>query len=451
MKIAWFTPFARESAIGRYSQAVTNALVEEAEVDLWLADRNDLLDTVLPIFEYDPALPLDHWWPYGRYDFAVCQIGDHLGNHRKIYEFSRRIPSIIVLHDYVMHHFLASYATSVLHDAESHHRRVEQRYGDSAREANALARAGKAPWICGSERVVDFPMFEDCLCGALGVVVHSDYLARHVAAAFPGPLTKIHLAYEPHSALPVLSKRELNLPENKLLLLTVGRVNANKRVQSVIQCLADHPDLASQIHYQVCGDIEPSYRAALEGLIGRLGLSETVRLNGHTSDIDVRSCFHWADVCINLRFPAMEGASASLAELMLYGKAGIVTDTGVYAEIPNDCVLKVRPDHEAEDLSRALRLLIENPNLRDDLGAAAQRFARENFSPATYARRLLAFLKEVQQVKPVLSMLNRTSSILSEMGVQPGTEIVRTVAELSKELFGGDSSEAPWNKKSAID
>ena len=451
MKIAWFTPFARRSAIGRYSQAVTNAIAKDAEVDLWLADRNNLLDTALPIFEYDPALPLDRWWLHGQYDFAVCHLGDHLGNHRKIYEFSRRVPSIIVLHDYVMHHFLASYATSVLHDAESHHRKVEQRYGDSAREANALARAGKAPWICGSERVVDFPMFEDCLCGALGVVVHSDYLARHVAGAFSGPLRKIHLAYEPQSALSILSKRELNLPENKLLLLTVGQVNANKRVRSVIQCLADHPDLASQVHYRICGDIEPSYRAELEVLIHCLGLSGTVRLNGHTSDIDVRSCFHWADVCINLRFPAMEGASASLAELMSYGKPGIVTDTGIYAEIPDDCVLKVRPDHEAEDLSRALRLLIESADLRKKLGVAAQRFARENFNPATYAHDMLAFLKEVQEVQPVLAMLNRTSSILSEMGVQSGMEIVRTVAEMSKELFCGDTSGAPWNKKSSID
>src|SRR6185312_17337484 len=243
MRIAWFTPFARKSAIGRYSQSVTNELAKKVQVDLWLADRDDLLDTSLPIVEYDPALPLDQWWPRGVYDFAICHMGNYLDYHRQIFEFSRKVPSIIVLHDYVMQHFFSSYSHSVLGDVGLHLRRMEQRYGNPAREANALARAGRAPRIWETEHVVDFPMFEDCVSGALGVVVHSDYLARHVVAAFSGPLRKIHLAYEPHSALPVLSKRELNLPEEKLLLFTVGHVNANKRIQSVIQCLADHRDL----------------------------------------------------------------------------------------------------------------------------------------------------------------------------------------------------------------
>ena len=195
-------------------------------------------------------------------------------------------------------------------------------------------------------------------------MVHSDYLRKKVAAVFPGPLKKIHLAYEPHTELPIVSKADLKLPEDRLLALTIGHVNTNKRVKSVIQCLADHPDLARRIYYRICGQIEPSYRGELDALIRRLGLSGTVHLSGHASDIDVRSCFHWADLCVNLRFPAMEGASASLAEMMLYGKAGIVTDTGVYSEIPEDCVLKVNPGNEAEDLARALRQLVDSADLR---------------------------------------------------------------------------------------
>ncbi len=451
MRIAWFTPFTRKSAIGRFSQAATRELAKAVQVDLWIADVEDLLDSALPTFRYDLDRPLEQWWPQGVYDFAICNLGNYLGFHREIFVFSRKVPSIVVLHDYVMNNFFAGIAEVVLRDIDSHCRRLEELYGDSAGEANALAQAGKAPWIWDTDRVVDFPMFEDCLRGALGAVVHSDYLRKRVAEVFPGPLKKIHLAYETHGDLPIASKRELNLPEDRLLALTVGHVNANKRVGSVIQCLAANPDLANRIHYRICGQIEPAYRSELEDLIQRSGLSGTVRLSGHASDIDVRSCFHWADLCINLRFPATEGASASLAESMLYGKAAIVTDTGVYSEIPNDCLLKIRPDHEMEDLARALRQLIGSPDLRKQFGGAAQTFARENFSPATYADQLLDFLKEAQATKPVLSMLNRTSRILAEIGVQPGMEIVGKVAAMSKELFCGDASQAPWNKRNTGD
>ncbi len=448
MRIAWFTPFTKKSAIGRFSQAVTRELAKEIQVDLWLADRNDPLVTALPTFDYDPRQPLKEWWPRDAYDFAICNLGNYLDYHRELFEFSRKVPSVIVLHDYVMHHFFAGFAESVLRDMNSHCRRLEELYGDAAREANALARAGKAPCIWNSDRVAEFPMFEDTLRGALGAVVHSDYLRAKVAPVFPGPLKKIHLAYEPHSELPVLSRKELNLPEDRLIALTVGHVNTNKRIARVIECLANNPDLASRIYYRVCGHIEPSYRRELETLIQRSRLSATVNLSGQASDIDVRSCFHWADLCINLRYPAMEGASASLAESMLYGKAAIVTDTGVYSEIPDNCVLKVRPDRESEDLASALRRLMDSADLREQIGVAALEFARENFTPAKYAEQLLAFLIEVQGTKPVLSLLNRTSRILAEIGVQPGMEIVGTVAEMSKELFCGDASQAPWNKPS---
>ena len=137
MRIAWLTPFTKKSAIGRFSQAVTRELARKIQVDLWLADREDPLDTLLPIVEYDPRQPLDKLWPRGAYDFAICQLGNYVAYHREIFEFSRKVPSIIVLHDYVMHHFFAGLADSVLGDMESHCRLVEQRYGGSAAEANA--------------------------------------------------------------------------------------------------------------------------------------------------------------------------------------------------------------------------------------------------------------------------------------------------------------------------
>ena len=143
----------------------------------------------------------------------------------------------------------------------------------------------------------------------------------------------------------------------------------------------------------------------------------------------------------------MEGGSASLAELMLYGKAGIVSNTGVYAEIPDDCVLKVRPEHEREDLARVLARVVADAHSRERLGARALRYAEENFTAQVYCRRLLGFLEEAGAWKPVLEPLHRAARTLSDMKVPPDLDIVRTIARISAEMFCGSADAAPWNRK----
>jgi len=98
MKLAWLTPFSANSAIGRFSQTVTDELSKQAEIDLWIAGRENLLSTSLRIIDYNPALPVDQWWPRGAYDFAICNFGEQ-PFQRPILEFARKISSVVVLHD----------------------------------------------------------------------------------------------------------------------------------------------------------------------------------------------------------------------------------------------------------------------------------------------------------------------------------------------------------------
>ena len=209
MKLAWLSPFSTKSAIGRFSQTVTNELSKHVEVDLWLSSSEDLLPTSLNICEYNPELPLDQWWPRDVYDFAICNFGDHLEFHRRIFEFSRKVPGVAILHDYVMHHFFTGYYHLVLQNFDAHLRRIEALYGSRGRQANELALSGKAGWIWDTDQVVEFPMFEDCISGSLAVVTHSRFLREKVENVFPGPVQDIPLAYPVDRGLPVLPRNEL--------------------------------------------------------------------------------------------------------------------------------------------------------------------------------------------------------------------------------------------------
>ena len=220
-----------------------------------------------------------------------------------------------------------------------------------------------------------------------------------------------------------------------MLLVTVGHVNRNKRIHAVIDALGRVTGAADRVTYAVLGPCDSAYRTELLGLARARGLESAVRLLGYTPDETLQAYLTHADFCVNLRFPAIEGGSASLIEEMLYGKAVIVTDTGIYRELPNDCVIKISLENEIQELASALENLIENVDVRQRLGDRARQFAEEEFHPANYARNFLKFVWEARSAKPLLQLADRLATQMTELGVHAGMEIVDTVSRETCALF----------------
>jgi glycosyltransferase involved in cell wall biosynthesis len=236
----------------------------------------------------------------------------------------------------------------------------------------------------------------------------------------------------------VLSRDELQVLEDRVLVVTVGNANENKRIQVVLEALSTNPDLAEKVAYVVVGGCDSPFGQKLLGICEKYGLRNAVRFTGYASDEVLRSFLVHADLCVNLRWPAMEGGSASCAEQMLFGKASIVTDTGVYSELPDDCVRKVRPDHELPDFTRHLRDLVCDSSLRQRLGENAQRYADANFGPEIYVSRFLKFCSELLYCKPALDLIDNAACELRRIGASSEMQIVDTVARESTLLMDGD-------------
>jgi glycosyltransferase involved in cell wall biosynthesis len=190
--------------------------------------------------------------------------------------------------------------------------------------------------------------------------------------------------------------------------------------------------------YVVVGGCQGPYGEKLLALRDHLGLRDQVRFTGYASDHLLQSYLAHADFCVNLRLPAMEGGSASCAEQMLYGKAIIVTDTGVYRDFPGYCVWKTRPESESADLDRAMRTLTANAELRRRLADAAWHHAEKNFAPAAYANSVLAFCTLLTQSRPATDLIDEAARELRRMGVTPDMAVVATVARESARLTDGD-------------
>src|SRR5437879_706885 len=79
-----------------------------ADVDLWVAEDEsaELHETDLRIVHYDHLRGFDRY--LANYDFFIYNMGDSQ-YHEPIYDASRVVPGVVILHDYVMHHFFASY------------------------------------------------------------------------------------------------------------------------------------------------------------------------------------------------------------------------------------------------------------------------------------------------------------------------------------------------------
>jgi glycosyltransferase involved in cell wall biosynthesis len=436
MKIAWFTPFERTSAIGRFSQSVTASLSLNAEVDLWLAEDESakLHSTDLRIIRYSHLRGLERLLL--GYDAVIYNLGDHFRYHGSIYNVSRVFPGVVILHDYVMHHFFASYYDQ-RNEWEEYARVMARWYGVEFSRTDQ-GGIGSLWRVWERDDVIRYPLFEQAIQGSLGVITHSELLRDRVAEVRPGPVDKVHLAYTVDRDAAVFSRAELDIPQNRILAVTVGNVNENKRIDMVLRVLAAQRETTGGMMYVVAGNCDGPTSELLQALLRELNLQQTVRFTGYVDDKLLRSYLTNADFCINLRWPAMEGGSASCAEQMLFEKAIIVTDTGVYSELPDDCVRKVRPDHEAEDLSRHIRDLATNAPLRSDMGRRAGEYGAIHFSPEMYAKRVLNFCEGLAAYRPAFSLVELVGKELRRLKVTPEMAIVNTVARESALLLDGD-------------
>jgi len=424
MRIAWFTPMSQESAIGRFSVAVATSLAKLADVEICYFDADRIRETVVPTRRFQSSKSVTAA-TLSSYDVVIYNFGNYLPFHREIFLLSRQSPGVCILHDFVMHHFFAAYHLDYLGDPTSYQLLMETTYGSSAPVTGRV-------WE--TDEVVRFPLFEEVTRGALGIVTHSEFFKQRVETCFAGPVARIPLAYDAGSGGPGISREQLDVKDDEILIVTIGHVNPNKHIERVIGAIARLGPASHRIVYAVLGSALPSYERKLKAAAKASGLKDRVRFLGQVPDDVLSDYLAAADICINLRFPAMEGASASAIEEMLFGKPVIVTNTGFFAELPDDCVVKVGADSDA-DLASALKQLVHNESARKRIGALAQVFAEDEFRADKYASKIMDFLWDVRGARPLLELADRVGVELARIGVPQDAKVVDSLAQEVRSTF----------------
>jgi glycosyltransferase involved in cell wall biosynthesis len=409
MKVVMFTPGLKASAIGRMSILVVRALRAAGhDVTVVRCEKEGLM--AQPPHDFGGEILA--WTEHDRVgaavngaDSVIYHVGDNYEFHAGCLEWLPRAPGIVCLHDFFLGHLFWAWAERNLTAANTV---LRGWYGDAVAE-KYFGHPNSAAFIAATADAA--PMTEWIGAMASGVVTHSNWGAARLLRSCPGPVQVVPLPYNAPAGNGGTAERT---DGGTFRVLTIGHVNPNKRVASVVRALGNSPVLREHTVYRLVGQVQTDTVVALSGLARNYQVN--LLISDELDNDALVSAIDQADVVTCLRWPSLEAASASAIEAMLYGKPVIVTDVHFYSELPDDCVLKIDPEDEINSLQSALEKLYHSPELRRQLGARAQAWAQATFRADRYADSLVDMAIQVSRARPALTAIARMTDTLARWG-----------------------------------
>jgi glycosyltransferase involved in cell wall biosynthesis len=438
MRIAWYTPLSVNSAIGRFSRLVVHALRGMGvEVQMVRSEakpsavRGNASSRANENYVWAADLQRNIAQHLRAYDLVVYNVGDHYDFHAYCFQHQPLVPGLTILHDYCLHHALHHYCVHSPGLMGPYRDRLAGECGDDAAAVfDQLQKSGHASaWW--QQEIARYPVYRWAIADTLGVITHANFYRQSVATSVGCPVVTIPLAYDTPSGVAPAPD-----PKEQLTIITVGAVNANKRHEAVIRALAESPMLGRRCCYRIVGAASAAQQQAIASAVASYSQAPQVTLVGQVTREVLREELAAANIISCLRYPALEGASASVVEGLLSGRPVVACDTGCYQEIPDDLFFKVAPDDEHAQLTQALETIADDYPAALGRARAAKEWAARRHAPSAYAKQLLTFADRVLYNRPVLQLTDRIASRLRSWNTQPHPVLLQQVDQAMYDLFG---------------
>ena len=173
-------------------------------------------------------------------------------------------------------------------------------------------------------------------------------------------------------------RQSLSIPEKNPLIVCVAHLVPVKGHPTLIQAIARIPG----VHLGLAGKtLDQAYTQSLVQLSELLGISDRVHFLGGVSDVP--GLLNEADLFVLPTWAKgrMEGCPVAVLEAMACGCACIVTDIpGSRELVEHQKSGWIVPPENPEVLAEAIRVILETPGLREELGKSARARAESNFS-----------------------------------------------------------------------
>lgn len=377
-RLNWFSPLPPDrSGIANYTAALAPLLRQRGHVR-FIAQSEQKSSP----FAGAMSLAEISWADINLAEINVFNLGNNTDFHDEIWRFSTQSGGIAILHDSRMQHFFGGLYLVKRRDREGYLRLMCDTYGAEGQAAGTLAADGRISVETISEL---FPLLEPAICGASGVIVHSEEALQGVRERSRIPVLKLGLPYD---AGDLPQRRPCSERRFPLNVVTFGHIGPNRRIESIIKALAGMND-SKLLRLHVIGQVwADSY---LRDLASQLGVAESIKFHGHLSENRLVEHLRQAELVVNLRWPTMGEASYSQLMAFRYGVPTVVTRAGWYGELPEDVVFHISPTREVAELRDAFECLIRNPELYHEAGLRGWRLLAWGHSTSNYVDQVITF------------------------------------------------------------
>lgn len=362
MKINWFSPLppAKSGIAVDFFRTILPALTGRAAVTLWTDQREwePGLETSAGVRTYSVEdVP---WFELNRADMTIFNLGNNHLFHGAIWEVSRRLAGVTILHDLRLDEFFLNW--------RSIDRPTELRLGRESPSAT--------------------PNLGYALENSLGVIVHTAEAYDRLNDLNRWMVAHIPLAF----SLPPSAKtgRTNRRPRPPYRLIVFGFIHQNRRLPTLLEALAKFPE-RDQFQLDIYGELWDSL--LVERIIHDYGLQKNVMVKGFVSEEALDVALASADLAVNLRYPSVE-ASGSQLRIWSHELPSIVTRAGWFADLPDSAVAHVEPENEVADIQKHLSSFLADPARFHQMGVEGRRLLYPAHAPETYVESLLDFARQ---------------------------------------------------------
>lgn len=354
-----------------------------------------------------PGQPVSEWVEDRWHPVSSEHLGErgrtplyHMGNnqhHAWVERLAMQHPGVLVLHDLVLHHFLAGRTVGIdLHDEYRHKLGLEHGW-----MGEAVAGVGRwGAW--GDSAQFSLPANRRLARRSRGLLVHSNWAREMLLEDQPDLAVReipmgIPLPDRVDPALGHEFRRRRGIPREAPLLGSFGFQTPIKRPDIAIRAMAS-PALAS-VHLVIAGELSPVLD--LEEVIAEAGVGDRVHVTGFLEYEEFEAAISACDLCLNLRYPSAGETSAALLRVLALGRPTVVSEYAQFAELPENVAVKVPVgEGEVEAVLAEISKLLATPGTLLRMGEAARRYVRKQHDPGRAAAAMVAACTELAELEP---------------------------------------------------
>jgi glycosyltransferase involved in cell wall biosynthesis len=191
-----------------------------------------------------------------------------------------------------------------------------------------------------------------------------------------------------------LTRRDLGLNDNDLVLINIGTLEPRKNQIELIDLFAAVRGEYANAKLLLCGD--GPQRREIEQAIVEHGLTDAVKLLGHRRD--VAAILSLADVCVH--YATLENCPLALIESARAGVPFAAVPTGGVPELQAafDCRFELSP-HDHRRSIESVRPLLESADARRAAGDRARQQFATTFTRDAMTRRYVEVLSNLVEVR----------------------------------------------------